>query len=346
MKTAKAAIFREYRSMRQRAILLAAFLTAVSLVAVSQAARAEPAGEPAGWAGDKTVLMTLWRIETEYDTAFKSRLAATGARVKIVTLSGEGSRDTLATKLRGLKADITAGKFDAIYSWGTTATDVVIGLTDNRVPVIFNVVFDPVDSKLVASDAVPGGSVTGVSNGVPIEDQFDAFSSLFPIQTLCLLFNAREHNANIILDRVTGWSERHKVHLTALRTAPDTPFLAEHLARIKSGQIACDAVYAGADSYLGSKATEIRAAIGDHVKLLAGTERFVSFGWLAAFAPEVEDMGSAAADLMIRVLSGEKPGTIPVVRPEPKLFISEDAAARHGVTIPAGAVKKKSDGSS
>lgn len=325
--------------MRHRVIPRFALLVlalALMLPALFSPARADTTGH-------KTILMVLWRIETEYDVAFKERLAELGADVTLVTLFGEGARDKLVAKLRALKPDIAAGKYDAIYTWGTTVTEVTSSLVGDGVPIIFNVVFDPVDSGLVASDEAPGGWVTGVSNGVPIETQFDAFSTLFPIRSLCLLFNARERNANAILDRVTAWSAAHGVALQAMRVAPETPYLAEYLERIKAGQIACDAIYAGADSYLGSKAAEIRAAVGGSVKLLAGTERFVSFGWLAAFAPRVEDMGAAAADLMVRALNGERPGTMAVVRPEPKFFIARDAAERHRIAIPSGVTVKLVD---
>lgn len=321
-----------------RPMLAAAALIGSVLAPGERAAAQQPV--------DKTILMVLWRIETEYDLAFQARIAETGAKIRPVKLFGEGSRDVLASRLRDLHADFIAGRFDAVYSWGTTATELVTAVTGGRVPVVFNVVFDPVESRLVASEEKPGGSVTGVSNGVAIDRQFDAFQTLFSIRLLCLLFNARERNANLVLEDVTAWAAKQGVQLNALRAAPGTPLLAEHLARIKSGQTQCDAVYAGAGSYLGSQAAEIRTAIGNTVKLLAGTERFVSFGWLAAYAPRVEDMGRAAADLTMTVLSGEAPGSLPVVKPPPSLFVSQEAAAQHGIAVPPTAIRKTAAGGS
>lgn len=321
-----------------RRILAAAVLIGMVVVPGGRIAAQQP--------GDKTVLMVLWRIETEYDLAFQARIAETEEKIRLVKVFGEGSRDILASRLRELRADFATGRFDAVYSWGTTATELVTAVTGGRIPVVFNVVFDPVESRLVASEDRPGGSVTGVSNGVAIDRQFDAFQTLFPIRSLCLLFNARERNANLVLEDVTAWATKQGVQLNALRTAPGTPLLADHLARIKSGQTQCDAVYAGADSYLGSQAAEIRTAIGDRVKLLAGTERFVSFGWLAAYAPRVEDMGRSAADLMIKVLSGKSPGALPIVKPQPSLFVSQEAAAHHGIAVPPTAIRKTGAGGS
>ncbi len=49
-------------------------------------------------------------------------------------------------------------------------------------------------------------------------------------------------------------------------------------------------------------------------------------------------MGFTAAELMAKVLNGIDPGTLPVVLPTPKFFISKHAAAKHGVVMPPDAV--------
>jgi|GEM_PF-1715790 len=303
-----------------------ALLTALPVTAAAQTAGAE-----------KKILMALWSRETEYEAAFKERLAELGVKATYTTILGEQARGTMATRLRTLEPDFAAKKYDLIYSWGTTATEIVKGLVQDRIPTVFNVVYDPTAAKLITSNDAPGGTITGVTNGVPIEQQFDAFSTLVKMSKLCFLFNAREQNANLTLGRLEKWSAARGITLTALRAAPETPMLDEHLRGIDAGTIACDAVYAGADSYLGAKAEEIASKIGAKVELLGGTARFVQQGWLAALAPEVKDMGVAAADLAAKILTGQDPATLPVILPDPKLIVSKDMAQRHGITVPAGA---------
>lgn len=306
-------------------------LALLSTVAVAVPAAAQTNG------GDKKILMALWSRETEYEIAFKERLAELGVKATYTIVLGEQARGTMATRLRTLEPDFAAKNFDLIYSWGTTATEIVKGLVQDRIPTVFNVVYDPTAAKLVASNEAPGGSITGVTNGVPIERQFDTFSTLVKMSKLCFLFNAREQNANLTLGRLEKWSAGRGITLTALRSAPDTPALDDHLRGIEAGTVACDAVYAGADSYLGAKAEEIAHKIGTKVELLGGTARFVQQGWLAALAPEVKDMGFAAADLAAKILAGQAPATLPVTLPDPKLIVNKQMAERHGVTVPAGA---------
>jgi len=207
-------------------------------------------------------------------------------------------------------------------------------------PIIFNIVFDPVGAELVASLQAPGGRLTGVTNGVPIKDQFDAFRSLRPIKKLAVLFNAREPNSNIIERAVKDWAATANVEVISRRVVPDNASLDETLNEIASGSVGVDAVYAGADNYLASVSGKIAGALGDKVDLFGGTETYVWSGWLAAFTPSVSDMGVAAAERTTKILGGASPAETPVVLPAPKLFVSKSAAAKRGVVPPEGAVIK------
>jgi len=309
---------------------LAAAAAAVVPVAVPAAAQDAGAG--------KNVLMVLWRGITEPEVAFKSRLAALGVKANYTEIVGDQDRAVLAGRVRALEGDFEARKYDVIYSFGTTTTQVTQQVVKDRIPIIFNIVFDPVGSKLVKSLQEPGVNATGVTNGVPMADQLSAFNQLAPMKKLAVLFNAREPNANIIEKQVIDWATRNGVAVQSVRVAPAGDLLDEALRDLKSGKVDADTLYAGADSFLGSKADVIQAAIGDKIRLFGGTQTFVMRGWLGAFTPPVEDMGGTAAEMVSKVLAGQEASRMAVILPTPKLIISSSAAARHGVTVPAGAI--------
>lgn len=289
-------------------------------------------------AEDKSVLLVLWKGITDSEKAFQAKLAELGIKATYREINANQDRGTLATGMQGLEADIANKSFHAVYTYGTVATQVATGVICDRVPVVFDIVFDPVGAKLVKSLAEPGGTVTGVTNGVPMAAQFDAFTKLKPIRTLLVLFNSREPNSNIVENEVRNWAEKHGVNVTSRRVTPGNDSLKEVLAEITSGKVKPDAVFAGADNYLASVAGEIHTAVGDSVPLFGGTQTYVKAGWLAAYTPAVADMGVSAAELMAKVLNGADPATLPVVLPTPKFFISKAAAAKHGITLPADAV--------
>ncbi|UEM03076.1 substrate-binding domain-containing protein [Skermanella rosea] len=310
-------------------LLFAALLGAVVALPLS----AVPAA-----AEDKSVLLVLWKGITDSEKAFQAKLAELGIKATYREVNANQDRGTLAAGMQALEADIANKSFDAVYTYGTVATQVATGVIRDRVPVVFDIVFDPVGAKLVKSLNEPGGTVTGVTNGVPIAAQFDAFTKLKPVRTLLVLFNSREPNSNIVENEVRNWAEKHGVNVTSRRVTPGNNSLQEVLAEISSGAVKPDAVFAGADNFLASVAGEIQAAVGGTVPLFGGTQTYVKAGWLAAYTPAVNDMGTSTAELMAKVLKGANPGTLPVVLPTPKFFISKAAAAKHGVTPPADAV--------
>ncbi len=313
-------------------LLLSALAGAMMSLAVT--APASLATEPQ----EKKILMVLWRGMTAWEKPFLAELEALGVKGQFTEVVGNQDRTVLVEAVRQQEAAIAAHEYDAIYSFGTTATQVTQSVVQDRIPIVFNIVFDPVGAKLVQSMEKPGVKTTGATLGVPIADQMDAFIALAPFKSLVLLFNAREANSNIIEGQVSDWASKHGIKLTSLRVAPTGDVLATTLAKITSGEIEADAVYAGADSFLGSKAGEIKAALGDKVMLFGGTQTFIKNGWLGAYTPTEEGMGKAAAGLMAKVLAGEDAATLPVILPTPKLAVSESAAAQHGVTVPAEAI--------
>ncbi len=307
------------------------FLAALSLAMVAMAATPAAAQE-------KNILLILWRGITEPEVALKEKLAALGVQAKYTEVVGNQDRGIMAGRLRALEDDIAAKKFDIAYSFGTTTTQVAQQVIQDRIPIVFNIVFDPVGGKLVKAMDAPGVNTTGVTNGVPMDQQLSAFNKLAPFKKLLVLFNAREPNAKIIEAQVTDWTNKNGIELISRRVAPDTDALDEVLAEIKSGKLAVDAVYAGADSYLGSKSGDIQKAVGDRVNLFGGTQTFVLNKWLAAFTPTVEDMGGTAAEMIAKVLKGEDARKMPVILPASKLIVSKSTAELRKVSVPAEAV--------
>ncbi|MDR3517591.1 MAG: ABC transporter substrate binding protein [Azospirillaceae bacterium] len=142
-------------------------------------------------AQDKKVLLVLWKGETNAEKAFKEKLAGLGQNVVFETINAEEDRTKLAMAIRPLTDDINARKFSAIYTYGTVGTQVAKTVITNDTPIVFNIVFDPVQAGLMKTMQEPGGSITGVTNGVTIPAQFDKFKTVAPIKNLVIVFDPR-----------------------------------------------------------------------------------------------------------------------------------------------------------
>ncbi len=248
------------------------------LSALLCAVLSSPFGATSTAAADKSVLLVLWKGMTDSERAFQARLTELGITATYREVNANQDRATLAAGMQALEPDIASKSFDAVYTYGTVATQVATGVIRDRAPIVFDIVFDPVGAKLVRSLGEPGGTVTGVTNGVPIAAQFDAFTKLKQIRTLLVLFNSREPNSNIVENDVRTWAEKHGVNVTSRRVTPGNDSLKEVMAEITSGKVKPDAVFAGADNYLASVAGEIQAAVGGMVPLFGGTQTYVKAG--------------------------------------------------------------------
>ncbi|NKD87901.1 hypothetical protein HEQ72_06220 [Haematospirillum sp. 15-248] len=289
-------------------------------------------------AEQRTVLMVLWRGVTAVEQSFRSKIEENGYSVTYTEILSKQDRAVLGEKIRALQEDIAGKKFDIVYCFGTTACQMTVQVVRGAVPVLFVNVFDPVGAGLVHSMKIPGGNVTGVTIGVPVNAQLDALSRLVPIKRLSLLYNARESNANLFADQVRGWAGPAGVEVLERRVAPGTDALERALVSISSGELSADALFIGTDSYLISQAADIHQAIGSRIPLFASGEDPVRKGWLATWAPLAEDIGRAAAEMALAVFKGQDASMLPIVLPKPHLIVSKAAADLHKATIPDGAV--------
>ncbi len=322
------AVLFEARMLR---VLLA--ILALALVVPGLAA-ANPTHEP------KHVLMVQWRGATPADTAFKDRLKELGVPVEYTEIDAKQDRTALATTLREMRPDMVAGRWNLIYSFGTSASQLSLAVARQRVPLVFNVVYDPAQTGLVDNPDQPGLGATGVTNQVPAAEQFALFGKLLPIRRLVVLFNAQEYNARLNEGQVRAWAQSAGVEVVSIPVSADTNALNQALAEIAAGKIAGDAVYAGPDSYIISRAADVRAALAGRVPLVGGSEAFVDAGWLAAASPDYAAMGRAAAEQAAAILDGV-PVTKLAVRGTPaRLFVSRRAAEAAGIPVPPDAAAK------
>ena len=85
-----------------------------------------------------------------------------------------------------------------IYTIATSSSQAAATATaENKIPVVFNAVTDPVDAGLVASFDAPGKNVTGVSDINPVEKQLDLIAELLGKEDIKIgfLYTSAETNS-------------------------------------------------------------------------------------------------------------------------------------------------------
>jgi putative ABC transport system substrate-binding protein len=234
-----------------------------------------------------------------------------------------------------MAASLVQGKPSAIVTTCIPSTRAAKGAT-GTIPVVMSVDGDPVDAKLVASLARPGGNVTG---------EWTLFDELI-VKWLELLHiavpNVRDvailFNPDNLLDPY--WSAQfeeaaQRVGVKALRFEARTPAdLDRAFADMKTQSVG--GLVINVEAFLASQAQRI-VSLGDRYKLptIYGFREFTDAGGLMSYGISFRDYYKRVARYVDLVLKGAKPADLPVERPTKiELVINLKTAKALGLTIP------------
>ena len=227
---------------------------------------------------------------------------------------------------------------DAIVAIATPSAQAAIAATDS-IPIIFSAVTDPVSAGLVDSLASPGGLVTGVTDLSPIGDHLDLIVEILPeTESLGVIYNAGEDNSVSLMKLIVAMApERNLEIIEAVATRSSE---VRGAAQSLVGKV--DAIYVPTDNTVAS-ALESVIAVGqdNQLPVFAGDTDSVGRGAIASLGFDYYDVGRQTGALVVRVLEGADPATIPVQRVEQlNLVLNLDAAEAMGVEIPAEVVDR------
>src|SRR5262249_49620339 len=195
---------------------------------------------------------------------------------------------------------------------------------------------DPLGTGLVASLARPGSNVTGLS--IQHTDlagkHLELLRDLIPrLHRLAVMANIDNSASVLEMREVQGAARTMNIEFATLeiRRAEDIAQAFEHLASHKP-----EALYVCIDTILFSHRTSIsKLALGAQLPTMLSNREFVLAGGLMSYGPNFPDLFRRAADLVDKILRGEKPGDIPVEQPTKfDLVINLTTAKALGLTIP------------
>jgi putative ABC transport system substrate-binding protein len=257
----------------------------------------------------------------------------TAASITLLTRSAAGNDNRLA----GLVTELVDARVDVIVAEGVAAALAAKAAT-RTVPIVMAITGDPVRVGLVASLARPGGNVTGVTS----------FSRELVAKRLQLI-KETVPNANRVAVLWNPANPEKELEWEALRAAASRlgvtllPLELHHPGDLE--RRLDSAVTEGAralllldDSLTLSLATEITRAVETRrLPAIYGWDLYVTMtnNGLMTYGPTVWDLTMAITKYVDRILSGAKPGDLPVEQPTKFEFVINAKAARVlGLTFP------------
>jgi putative tryptophan/tyrosine transport system substrate-binding protein len=289
----------------------------------------------------KTVAVTAIVEHPALDAArdgIKDELAAAGYEVghnlDFVYASAQGNPATAAQIARQFIGD----RPDVIVPISTPSAQAVVGATDD-IPVVFTAVTDPLGARLVTDLEQPGGNVTGMSDLSPIGLHLDLVREIMPdAGRLGVIHNPGEANSVTLLELI---KEEAPARGFAVVEAA-APRSSDVLAAAQSLVGKVDAIYVPTDNTVVTALEAIvKVGTDNRLPVFAGDTDSVPRGAIAALGFNYYDLGRQTGKMVVRVLEGEAPGTMPVEGVEiTELFVNPGAAEAMGISLPPAMVER------
>jgi putative ABC transport system substrate-binding protein len=198
-------------------------------------------------------------------------------------------------------------------------------------PVVYCMVLDP------AINGISGSNVTGVTLAIPVKRQLEAFRQLLPSlnrlgvvfspgKTASLIEEARSASAALGVSLVTE----------AVQRSDQVPDALAHLAgKVEGLWLPPDATVVTKDTFR----LALELSLARKLPLMVFNSQFVKAGALFALSPDYGASGAEAARLARLVLSGKKPGEIPIEPARGTLVINVATAKTLGLELPPSVLK-------
>lgn len=241
--------------------------------------------------------------------------------------SAQGSTATAAQIARKFIGDGS----DVIVAIATPTAQAAVAAT-STIPVVFSAVTDPVAAKLTPGWGPSGTNVTGMSDQLPLDRQVDLILQVVPkAKKVGMVFNPGEVNSVVVAKELRQLLAARGMELIE-SSAPRATDVADATRRL-AGEV--DAIYVpGDNNVVSSFEAVVKVAREAKVPLIASDTGSVERGAAAALGINYHDLGVQTGKIVVRVLNGEKPGSIaPQTSDKLELYVNPKAAQAQGITL-------------
>jgi len=278
---------------------------------------------------------TSLRLNTENFDRFRKGMEergyVEGPSLVILYRSADGHTE----RFDALAAELVNQKVDLILTRGTPATLAARRATAT-IPIVMAAVADPVESRLVASLARPGGNITGLSTASAelVPKRLELLKALAPKMTRVAAY---ANLANVAA--AATWKDIE----TAARAMGLEPLLLDVRAPEQIAPAFAQAVRQGAHGLVvgietlsqSNRKAIVELAAEHRLPAMYAAREFVEAGGLMAYGVSYADLYYRAAGFADRILKGAAPGELPIERPAKFAFsINRRTAKSLDIVIP------------
>jgi ABC-type uncharacterized transport system substrate-binding protein len=256
-----------------------------------------------------------------------------GQNVTIENRWAEGKYDRLPELARDLVRQQVA-----VIAATTTPAALAAKAATPSIPIVFETAGDPIKLGLVGSLNRPGGNITGVTqlNSELVSKRLGLLHDLIPTATIIgLLLNPNDPRAETQSGDMQEAAHALglQIHIVNAGTEDEIDSAFATLARLRAG-----ALIVGTGEFFNSRPEQLAELAARHaMPAFYQLRQFAAAGGLISYGTSITDAYRQAGVYTGRILKGEKPADLPVLRPTKfELIINLKTAKVLGLTIPPG----------
>ncbi len=272
----------------------------------------------------------------EDDAAFRRALSEAGYveghNLRIEARWAEGQYD----RLPAMAADLVQRDVAVIAALTTPSVRAAKAAT-GKIPIVFTTIADPVQIGFVASLNRPGGNLTGVTQlSVEVGPKLlELLHEAVPrATTIALLINPKNPNAENQMKDSEAAARRLGLQLHVLSASTEADF---DPVFTKLPELGVRALMIGRDAFFNGQSSKLAALSIDHaMPAIYPSRSFSEAGGLMSYGTNEPDAYRQVGVYVARILKGENPADLPVMRTSKfELVINLKAAKKLGITISA-----------
>jgi putative tryptophan/tyrosine transport system substrate-binding protein len=241
-----------------------------------------------------------------------------------------------ADRLPEMAADLVRRQVALIATPGSGTAAVAAKAVTASIPIVFATGADPVALGLVASLNHPGGNVTGIiSQNVDLAaKRLEVLSEMAPqTKHYFTVVNPTSPLTEPFLDDLQAGAKKLGVNVDILKAGSESEIDAAFAGLPKKSSTA---LVLSSDALLYGRREQITALAARYaVPAIYDGRDYVDVGGLASYGADFLNVMQLAGNYVGRILKGEKPADLPVMRSEKfELVINLKTAKALGLTVP------------
>ena len=251
-----------------------------------------------------------------------------GEKIEISLQNANGDMNLLQTIMQKLVGE----GVDMIVPIATPSAQAAMAAT-GQIPIVFSAVSNPVEAGLVKSFSETTGNITGVSNSIPVADIFELSKILTPeVKVYGFIYNSSEINSVASIGKAKSYCDENNITYKEV-SITGTADLQQAVLSLTDE---VDAFFTPNDNTVASAmATYFQIASDAGIPIYVGADSMVRDGGLATVGIDYTVLGKQTANMIARIIDGEKISENPVEQiVEYANIINSDVADALGIQVP------------